>query len=180
MSSICICWISACTSCNPSHMFYKPWFQVFSKCGFIIIKLLILSSLVTLLYSVLLIRWLPIKCIAWRNSSYRLQPLEGLMKNWINKKWFSKMRKLWSDPIKEMNEYMKKCVSICSFPFSQWLFIRTRTPTRICYSYGTLGDEVSSWNLHEMSKPLEISGQQISMKVWVSLTTVQFWMKNFQ
>ena len=54
------------------------------------------------------------------------------------------MRKLLSDPIKEMNKYMKKCVSIYSFPFSQWLFIRTRTPTRICYSYGTLGDEVSS------------------------------------
>ena len=54
------------------------------------------------------------------------------------------IRKVQSDPIKEMNEYMKKCVSIYSFPFSQWLFIRTRTPTRICYSYGTLGDEVSS------------------------------------
>ena len=90
------------------------------------------------------------------------------------------MRKLWSDPIKEMNEYMKKCISIYSFPFFFFLFIRTSTPTRICYSYGTLGDEVSSWNLHELSKPLEIPGQQICMKVWVSVTIVQFLMKIFQ
>ena len=70
---------------------------------------------------------------------------------------------------------MKKCISIYSFPFSQRLFTRTLKPTRIIllFTWG-LGDQASSPNLDEMSKALEISVQQIFMKVWVSLTTVQF------
>ena len=54
---------------------------------------------------------------------------------------------------------------------------RTHTPTCICYD---IRDQVSTWNLYEISKSLEISDQQISMKVYVSSTTIPFFRKKFQ